>query len=430
MADRKLKDWITSYLQWTEDTEPARIFQKWTALSVIAGALRKKVCLSLGRLRVYPNMYIIFVAEPGRARKTQAIDFGVKLMSNLTELVTSADATSKEALLDDLEKSKADEVMPNGDSFAHCSLNIISREFESFLGQKKENTKMVVFLTDLFDAKELPFKYHTKHSGSNNIPSPYLNLLAATTPDSIASCLPSSAIGGGLTSRILFIWATQKYKKVSRPENNSKIIKLEEDLISDLFQISRIVGNYEFTKKSGELWDDWYNKYDEDNISRLCKDPSFNGWYSRKPMYILKVAQACAASKTNKLIMEFDYILEAISFIEEIEKDMTEVFRAVGKSTVTSEVDMLMQIIRQRRVIHEKALKDLVWRDMDAAKFENVITTAIGTGRFEKRFQGPKGEPGIWYYETSYYNQLVKEYEDKRLGTFKEPLALTPNKKE
>ena len=64
---------------------------------------------------------------------------------------------------------------------------------------------MLVFLTDLFDCRELPWKYRTKGRGDNTIENLYLNLLAATTPDSLASSLPALAIGGGLTSRILFI---------------------------------------------------------------------------------------------------------------------------------------------------------------------------------------------------------------------------------
>lgn len=415
MADRKLKDWIQGYLQWIEDTESAKIFNKWTAVSVIAGALRKKVCLSLGRLKVYPNMYIVFVAPPGRARKSQSIDYGVKILSNNSELVISADATSPEALLNDLQSAKATEVMPDGTSFDHCSLNIISREFESFLGQKKENSKMLILLTDLYDAKEIPFRYRTKHSGSNDIPSPFLNLLAATTPDSIATCLPSSAVGNGFTSRVLYIWAEGRHKKVSRPIITKQIKKLEQELIDDLFQISRIIGTYEFTKESGEKWDAWYEAYDEDDINRICKDPIFDGWYSRKPTYILKVTQAIAASRTNKKDVEWEYIAEAINMVEEIEMDMTKVFRAVGKSTVTSEVDMLMQIIKQRRAIDEKTLKNLVWRDMDAAKFENVINTVIGGGKFERRFKGPKGQEGVWYYDAEYYNQLVDEYNKKKL---------------
>jgi hypothetical protein len=117
-----------------EKVEPAKIFDKWTGMSIIAASLRKKVMLSLGRIRVYPNLYIVFVAEPGVARKTQAVNFGVEFLSNILQIVISADSTTREALLEDLEKSATDEPMPDGSIFRHASISICSGEFESFLG--------------------------------------------------------------------------------------------------------------------------------------------------------------------------------------------------------------------------------------------------------------------------------------------------------
>ena len=74
---RQTADWINSYLDYTFNTESAKIFHKWVALSMIAAVLRKKAHLSLGRIKIYPNMYVVLVADPGRARKSQAIDFGL-----------------------------------------------------------------------------------------------------------------------------------------------------------------------------------------------------------------------------------------------------------------------------------------------------------------------------------------------------------------
>lgn len=400
MASRQLSDWLTGYLEYTEETEPARIFQKWTGMSIIASALRKKVCLSLGRIRVYPNLYLVFVAEPGVARKSQAIDFGLDIMSQIPEIITSADSVTREAILDDLEVNITEEQMPDGSNFKHASISIISREFESFLGQKKENTKMVVLLTDLFDCKELPWTYRTKHSGTNTLPSVFVNLLAATTPDSLASCLPSSAIGGGLTSRILFIWADRKYKKVTFPPDTQEMRNLKKKLVDDLYLISRISGQYKFSTEGAKRWNEWYTSYEELDPNRLCKDPSFNGWYSRKPTYILKVATCCAASKSSKLLIEWDHIQESMDHIANVETDMSGVFRAIGKSTVTSEIDTLFQIIRSHKVISEKKLMSMVWRDMDSTKFDNVINTVLRSGKVMRKYKGPKGEQGIWYYWT------------------------------
>src|SRR5574343_185099 len=394
---RVLEDWLDSYLKYVDDTEPAKIFHKWVGLTIIAGALRKKVSLGLGRINVYPNMYVVLVAEPGIARKSQAIDFGHDIMTQIPEIVVSADATTKEALLDDLEEYAVDEQLLDGTPLRHASLSVISREFESFLGQKKENTKMLVLLTDLFDCKEIPWKYRTKHSGTNAIPSIFLNLLAATTPDSLASCLPTTAIGGGLTSRMIFVWAEKKHKKVPRPSKSPEVLHLRDLLIKDLYLISRIVGQYQFSPACIKEWENVYMHYEELDNSRLCKAPSFNGWYSRKPMYILKVTQCVVAAKNSNLIVEWKDIQKAISLIEEVEYLMGRAFKAVGRSLVANEVDLVMTLVKNYKYISEKDLMNMVWKDIDSTKFDNVISTAIRQGNVKRMYKGPAGEGGIWY---------------------------------
>jgi hypothetical protein len=367
-------------------------------ISILAGALRKKVGLELGRFKVYPNLYIVLVAKPGIARKSQAINIGLDLLYAIPEIVTSADAITKEALIEDIEAAGADEQMPDGSMFKHSSISIISREFESFLGQKKENSKMLVLLTDLYDSQEIPWKYRTKRSGSNVVPSLFVNLLAATTPESLSSSLPISAVGGGLTSRIIFVFAEKRESKQSRPKMDQRLIDLKTALIQDLYLISRIAGLYKFSDESGTFWDAWYEEYDEGDPNRICKDTSFDGWYSRKPSNILKVATIIASAYSSKLVLEKKYILEAIKTVEEIEYDMGQAFRSIGRSLVTTEVDTVISLVRARMWITEQDLMSIVWRDMDASKFDNVISTAIRTGKVHRSYIGPKGEKGsIWY---------------------------------
>ena len=395
---RKLNNWLDSYVDYTENTESAKIFHPWIARSMVAAALRKKVWLHLGRIKVFPNFYIVLVAEPGIVRKSQSISYGVDILNEIPEIQLSADAITKEALLQDLELCATDEQMPNGDLFRHSSLSVISREFESFLGQKQENTKMLVLLTDLFDCQELPWKYRTKHSGTNVIPSVYLNILGATTPESLASTLPTTAIGGGLTSRIIFIWGSEKNKKIPIPHLSPELYEMREALINDLTVISRISGGYNFSSKCQTEWEHWYMRYEERSPARLCKDPAFNGWYSRKPMFILKLAMVNAAVRHSNLILEWKDIDHAIVDIEIAEKAMSKTFVAVGRSDVSPEVNMVAGIIEQEGSISEHALLQRVWRDVDAKKFDNVIATVMRRGLANRDYKGPDGETGVFYY--------------------------------
>lgn len=394
---RLLSDWLKAYEVLMTNTEPAKLFDIWTGYSLVAAALRRKVFLKLGRITYFPNLYVVFVAEPGVARKTQAIKFGMEILNTLPDIKLSADSSTKEAMTDDIEGSGIEELMIDGSVFRHSSLNIISKELESFLGQKKENTRMLVALTDLFDCPD-DWASRTRHGTSNKIIRPWINILAATTPDSIASSFPASAVGGGLASRILFIWADHRKKNEAIPELTPEEVKLKQSVEKDLYQISRLSGEYTMTADCRANWIDWYNNFNEDESGdRLCTDRAFSGWYSRKPTYLLKVAMLHAAAESNTLSLKWVYIERAINVIHQVECVMGNAFKAIGKSDISAEVGSVLQIIRTSGCISEKQLMSIVWRDLDAAKFDNVIDTLRKTGKVRQEFKGPKGEKGIWY---------------------------------
>jgi len=382
------------------NTEPARLFDLWTAYSVIAAALRRKVYLQLGRLTYFPNIYCVFVAEPGVARKTQAVKYGVELLSTIPEIKMSSDSATKEAMTDDIFDSGLDALMPDNSNMRHSSLNIISKEFESFLGQKKENTRMLMALTDLYDCPD-EWSSRTRHSGSTKIIRPWLNLIAATTPDSLASSLPASAVGGGLTSRILFIWADKKKRPVAIPSMTPKELILKDHLIKDLYVISRISGEYVMTADCINHWQIWYDQFDEDESgNRICADKSFNGWYSRKPTFIIKIAILRSAAEADTRVVQWRHIEEALQAVRDVELVMGNAFKAIGKSEITAEVDTVLQLVRSSRDISEKQLMTTVWRDIDSSKYDNVIETLIKTGKVRREYQGPNKEKGIWYKST------------------------------
>lgn len=398
---RMLGNWLEGYLEYTSNTESATVFHEWTGRSVLSAAMRKKLSLSLGRISIYANTYVVLVAEPGIARKSQAITYGLGLLAHITDIRTSADAITKEALIQELSDCGcvSEDIMPDGTMMRSANLAIISKEFETFLGQKKENTKMIILLTDLFDAQEMPWKYQTKHGGTDTIPSVYMSILGATTPESLASCLPVQAIGGGLTSRMLFVWASKKAKKVAKPVLDPRTLELREALINDLHIISRMSGVYQMSPDADAFWCDWYENYDEQDPKRICKDPSFGGWYARKPMYILKMAMTHAAATSDELILDVKHIEQGLKDIESLEPHQAKVFSSIGRSNTTQETEQFLNVVRTRRDCTEAEILAALYRDMDYDKFKNVAATVVRAGFVERYYQ--RGETrGIFYRIT------------------------------
>jgi len=184
------------------------------------------------------------------------------------------------------------------------------------------------------------------------------------------------------------------------PYLDPELYEMREALINDLTVISRIAGGYNFSSKCLTEWEHWYMRYDERSPARICKDPAFNGWYSRKPMLILKLAMINAAMEHSELELEWENISGGIISIEEAERAMSKTFVAVGRSEVSPEVNTVANIIEMEGSISESALLQRVWRDVDAKKFNNVIETVMRRGLAQRRFDGPNGEKEIWYYAT------------------------------
>ena len=73
---RRLKNWIKSYADFTEVSEAPLTFDFWTGLSTISGALQRKVYIDEVKFKLFPNMYVFFVAPPGVATKSTTVGVG------------------------------------------------------------------------------------------------------------------------------------------------------------------------------------------------------------------------------------------------------------------------------------------------------------------------------------------------------------------
>lgn len=395
---RLCSDWIETFCEYVVDTETPRIFAKWSAIATIAGALRKKCWFQLGRHKTYPNLYIILVAPPG-GRKSVSLNYAKELLiEGIPDVVISSESNTRESLLQDLELSATDAIMPDKTSFRYSALTVMSKEFEIFLGQKKENAKMIVTLTDLYDCTDAVWKHRTKHSGNSTIPNVYLNLAGCTTPSSLASSFPTDAIGGGLTSRMLFIYCDKREKLVPVPEWTEKEDKYKKLLLKDIASIGSLTGIYNFTANSRKEYDNWY--VEQTKAPRVCKDETFAGWYERKPLFVQKLAIICQASQSDNFQIEWNIFERAILLVEEVEETMALAFRGVGRSDITADVDMIYTIISSRNYISDEELLALTWRNVDSKKMDQVIPTLNRSGMIRILTQSPEGKSGIFYKAT------------------------------
>lgn len=375
---RKLNDWLESYLQYTENSEPPKLFHVWTGISTIAAALQRKCTLNWGHLRFFPNMYIVLVGPPGKVRKGTAMGFGRNFLSKLG-VKMAAESTTREALVREIMNSQ--ETLMNDETGAisfHSSLTVYAPELVVFLGYNQQ--QLMMDLTDWFDCGQGPegtWTYRTKHQGSDDIIGVWVNLIGATTPDLLRSCLSMDAIGGGLTSRIIFVFEDQKYKSCPIPFLTPAEEHLGEDLYYDLEQIHLMKGQFKPTPDFIELWKDWYTAAD---ATPVFDDPRLAPYCERRPVHVMKLSMICSASRSDHMVLERQDLARSIAIMESTEKRMPSTFSGIGKSPHAEVLSKVMQEIGLQGEMSVRELQRKFYNDADARVLQLIIQTLENMG--------------------------------------------------
>lgn len=336
MADvRYCDDWIDSYLQLTENSEPPYLFRLWSAISVVASVLKRKCRIDWGSITFYPNMYIVLVAPSGRARKGTAMAPAMDFLVD-TNVKLAAEAITREALIRLLVEVSDNDTHPaTGEIDLHSSLTIFSPELTVFLGY--QNQQLLSDLTDWYDCRN-KWIYRTKNMGTDEIIGVWVNLFGATTPDLIQTAMPLDAIGGGLTSRMIFVYEQNKGKIVPAPFYSKAELELRDHLLYDLNYIHMMKGAFKFTRPFVDAWTEWYIKQEGDPP---FKDPRFAGYVERRPTHIMKLCMILNASHTDKKVIDVPDLERAIGILAQTEKKMPLAFGGVGKSRMADIINKI-----------------------------------------------------------------------------------------
>jgi len=359
MSDRILNDWIDSYLEYTQNSEPPTSYRLWSAISVIAACLQRKCKFVWGDLVFFPNLYVILVGPPA-ARKGTAMNQAYPFLENLN-IKMAAEAITREALIQELCKANDNDIdVKTGKMVFHSSLTIWSQELTVFLGYN--NLQLMSDLTDWYDCKN-KWTYRTKHMGTDEILGVYVNLFGATTPTLIRSTMPLESIGSGLTSRMIFVFEWDKEKVVPYTGKSKHEKTIKEGLVNDLEKIRMLSGNFRSTDKFMDKWIDWYST--QGNYPPF-KDPKFDGYLERRGNHILKLSMVMNASRSSDMILDSIDIERALVILEKTEKKMLHTFAGVGKS---SHADVLAKVMLDITQAGEEGLwySDIITRYRDDA---------------------------------------------------------------
>lgn len=380
---RHFSNWLKEYMQYTRDSEAPSAFHFWTGVSTIAGALRRRVWLDMRKFQWTPNFYIILVGPPGLVTKSTTTRIGMKLLTQVDGIKFGPQSLTWQALTLALEESMEyvewkDETEVR--QLPHSSLTISVPELGTLL--KMDDTALVDVLVSMWDGQLEDWGHKTKTSGNSLIKNPWLNLIGATTPSWLQNNFPEHMIGGGLASRVVFVYGDQKRHLVAYPDEVSpgpEYYRHESMLIDDLRQIAEIKGPYELHPDSRAWGHDWYGRLWNSRPVHMASD-RYSGYLARKQTHLHKMAIIVAAAERNdRVILPTDMVV-ADTALTEIEHHMGRVFQSIGVVDEARHIAELAAYVKNYGALTGEELFGFVRNYMAEKDFKQAIRVAVNGG--------------------------------------------------
>jgi Protein of unknown function (DUF3987) len=377
---RQFDDWLKAFCDYAQFGEAPRRMYFWVGVSAIAGALRRKVWIDQAYFRWYPNFYIILVAPPGIVSKSTTASIAMRLLRRVPGIKFGPDVVTWQALVGAF--AEAEEMFSfNGDYLPMSAITIESSEFGNLLNPADKD--MVDLLVSLWDGKQGAFEKRTKMSGNDRVQNPWINLIACTTPAWIAGNFPEYMIGGGFTSRCIFVYAKEKNQYVAYPSLHvpQDLNSIEDRLVQDLEHISvSITGEYRLTEEAIEWGEAWYQHHYTNRPPGL-DDDRFGGYIARKQTHIHKLAMVLAASVRDELTITADDLVVANKMVTDLEPDMPHVFSKIGRTDISLQTDRFIGYIhRMGQVQFTEAYRFIHAYFPSHREFEDMLAGVVRAG--------------------------------------------------
>lgn len=399
---RIFDDWLAAYIDYTANTEAPARYHFWVGVSTVAGALRRRVWIDQLKFQWTPNFYIILVGPAGVVTKSTTLNSGTGILERVKGIVFGPNSLTWQALGESLQN--AQEVFEhNGEKYVIACETIAVSEAGTLL--KLEDDGLVSLLIDMWDGQKSirPWKHQTRSQKTIEINNPWLNIICCTTPTWLRGNFPEQLVGGGLTSRIIFVYADKKSKIITYPRREwtrsgismQQYNELRDALAHDLTEISQLAGEFTMEEEAMDWGEIWHRKALEIRPPALASS-RFDSYIARKQTHLHKIAIVLAAARKDcKMVITKEHLERASIVLDDVEGDMLKVFESIGLVQEAQQRSEIIQFLRVRGGMTVEELWTLCCNIMPMRDFKEGVKAAIEAEIIEQYPVAPPSRFGV-----------------------------------
>jgi len=423
---------MTNYERWcsyTAGLPSPDNFIRWGWYYLVAAALQRRVWCPPDHERMFANMFVTLVADPGvgkggvirsvsniltyhkledfkneaaNASMTDAekstisaiADFDLKNAQEEMEtgkaknsvvdkpllIPVAADAVTYEALVQSMAHSYRrinyvawDEKLQKNkmNIYGHSSLCFCLEEIASLF--RKNHDSLVNFLIQAYDCGE-NYEYQTKTSGRDRIRRVCLNFFSGTTPDFMQSTFDEKLTNQGYSSRTFYIFSLKNRKTVFfRPELTTEQVKCRADIITHVKDLTKLYGQVQLSKETVAFLEAWIHDDAGQPDLRASKSAKLKAYYARKNIHIMKVAMAIHFGESTDMSIPIETFKKAIDVLHEEEKTMALALMMGNNNPLARPATKIIDYLTNFGKRNFTELLAEFWGDMRKPELEEVL---------------------------------------------------------
>lgn len=381
-----------------KDLPSSDLFIDFNFYFMVSSALARKVWVGEGEYyKLFPNLYVVAVSDPGLGKSMPASS-GARILASLEhthvdsksgemhtkKLVTlGPDAITFEKLVLRAAASTTVIPWPGGPKkhYHHTSTCFyLADEMEMLFS---ENTRRVIsFLMQAWDCHNI--ETDTIKHGKIVIRDVCLNFFGCTTPEIMKNLIRTNVLNSGFTGRAIFLFSDKKRKVVSKITTSKEQENEIEHFKKHLRQLCVLPPTQVFYTKAAE---DWLENWTHTKWEKRSNDhPKLKDFYARKQANLIKLATGIhyADKLTNHLEVE-DFIA-AESLLLRAEKNMHKALAASGENNNYKLSEDIKTALAIKGPIPKARLYIDFWHQAfnGTASLDEVIAFMKNTGQIEE----------------------------------------------
>jgi len=368
-------DIVGLFNQYTEGLPSCPMFREWCGITLVAGAMERRIWTQVGRMQSFANLFVMLVGPAGTGKGViNSVRDLWKGTMNGTQAIFNVGIKSytKASLVDDLHDAKKTYVADAGEPLIYHSLLLASEEFPVLF--PRFDFELLAFMSDIWNCDAVyDERRRTSAIKSVSISYPIINAIMGYQPAVMAQTMPSTAWEQGFMRRTIMIWnGTVEVKSLF--ESDPLDEELAKAIHRRLYQISTLYGAMKWESKAAAMLDIWHTEGGQPRPDHV-RLQSYNNTRSH---LAIKLAMIASISESSDMVIREHHIGRALTWLIKAESLMPEIFRSMtgdSDSALITELHASMLVIYKssHKAIHNRFIWDFLSKRTPSHKVQHII---------------------------------------------------------